>query len=122
MPPTYSLPKGIAMSEWHITITRRDDQLEEIRRTQMAQQEIIEALVAQLDNARGEIVSEIQRLEDLVASGGGEQLDFTMLRQRVQALDDVVTDAPGGEEPQNPEDPGTAEPAPAPGTDPGTVA
>ncbi|WP_433677977.1 hypothetical protein [Nocardia sp. CA-119907] len=43
----------------------------------MAQQDTIDALATQLDKARDEIVAEIGRLEDLVASGGGEQLDFT---------------------------------------------
>ncbi len=121
------------MSIWHITITNQGDHLEEIRRTVMAQQDTIDALAAQLDKARGEIVTEISRLEDLVAAGGGEQLDFTALKQRVQALDDVVADtpAPGGEQPQNPQEPGTEqptpapgseEPAPAPGTDPAEAA
>jgi len=107
------------MSIWHLTITNRGDHLEEIRRTLMSQQETIDALATQLDTARGEIVTEIQRLEDAVANGGGEQLDFTVLKQRVQALDDLVADAPapGGEEPQNPQDPGTEQPAPAPGTE-----
>ncbi|MGW4769864.1 hypothetical protein ACWEO2_17690 [Nocardia sp. NPDC004278] len=109
------------MSVWHITITNQGDHLEEIRRSVMAQQDTIDALAAQLDKARGEIVKEIARLEDLVASGGGEQLDFTVLKQRVQSLDDVVAEVPGGENPTDPTQPTeptepAPEPAPAPET------
>lgn len=78
----------------------------------MTQQDTINALVAQLDKARGEIVAEIKRLEDQIDSG--EQLDLTALKERVQALDDVVPDNPAPDDPDQPADPGTTPDQPAP--------
>ncbi|MBF6333323.1 hypothetical protein [Nocardia transvalensis] len=91
----------------------------------MTQQDTINALVAQLDKARGEIVAEIKRLEDQI--GTGEPLDFTALKERVQALDDVVPDKPDQpdtpDQPETPDQPGPdqpSEPGPEQPTEPGT--
>ena len=57
-----------------------------------AVQDAVDALVAQLGKAKGEIVGKIDELQ--AAVDAGETPALTALRDAVQALDDVVPDAP----------------------------
>lgn len=55
-------------------------------------QAAVDAVVDQLSKAKGEIVSEIAKLEAAVVAG--EPVDLTALKDAAQALDDVVVDVP----------------------------
>lgn len=57
-----------------------------------AVQDAVDALVAQLGKAKAEVLSKIDELEAQIAAG--ETPDLTALKDAVQALDDVVPDAP----------------------------
>jgi 16S rRNA G1207 methylase RsmC len=54
-------------------------------------QDAVDAVVAQLDKAKGEILNEITNLEAQIAAG--ETPDLSALKAAAQALDDVVPDA-----------------------------
>jgi len=62
-----------------------------------AVQDAVDAVVAQLDKAKTEVVNEIAALEAQIAAG--ETPDLTALKAAAQGLDDVVPDAPVDEPP-----------------------
>lgn len=69
-----------------------------VRRTIMgAVQDAVDAITAQLEKAKTEIVTAISDLEAQVAAG--ETPDLTALRAAAQGLDDVVPDTIPTEEP-----------------------
>lgn len=57
-----------------------------------AVQDAVDALVVQLGKAKTEVLSKIDELEAQIAAG--ETPDLSALKDAVQALDDVVPDAP----------------------------
>ena len=60
----------------------------------MSTQDAVNAVVAQLGKAKGEIVAKIVDLQNQIDAGvPAEQLDLTDLTAAAQALDDVVPDA-----------------------------
>lgn len=63
-----------------------------------AVQDAVDAVVAQLDKAKGEILSEIAKLEEQVANGEVPNLDA--LKAAAQSLDDVVADPEPEPEPE----------------------
>lgn len=74
----------------------------------MSNQDRINAVAAQLNKAKNEVVGAIDELKAQVAAG--ETLDFTALDAAAQGLDDIVAD-PEPEVPAEPEAP-AEEPAP----------
>ncbi len=78
------------------------DALDQLRKATMSQQDTIDAVVAQLANAKTEIIGRISELQDKIDAGvPAEQLDLTALTAAAQALDDVVP-APATEQPADP--------------------
>jgi hypothetical protein len=66
-----------------------------IGRLIVSTQESIDAVVAQLDKAKVEIVAEIASVQaQLDAAGAAEQVDLSGLTAIAQSLDDIVPDAP----------------------------
>lgn len=79
-------------------------QLKEIAMT--ATQDIVDAVVAQLGKAKGEIIAKLTDLQgQLDAAGVSEQVDLSPLVQIAQSLDDIVPDAPAEEPADEPVDP-----------------
>lgn len=66
------------------------------RRIDMSTQDTINAVVAQLGKAKGEIVTKIADVQAQLdaASIPAEVVDLTALTEAAQALDDVVADVP----------------------------
>jgi len=98
----------------HITehLDRIAHNLKEVIR--MSAQDSINAVVAQLGKAKGEIVAKIADLQAQIDSGvPAEQLDLTALTAAAQGLDDVVADAPA-----EPADVPVDEPDDVPAADP----
>lgn len=72
-------------------------------RIKMAQQDIIDGIVAQLTKAKGEIAEKLEAATlgvqaQLVEAGVAEQVDLSALASIAQALDDLVPDAAEVEE------------------------
>lgn len=73
-------------------IVRRVDRLE--RFVMSATQDAVNAIVGQLEKARGEIVDRIAEVQAQVDDAGvADQVDLTALTEVAQSLDDIVPDA-----------------------------
>lgn len=61
-----------------------------------ATQDVVDAVVAQLDRARGEIVARIAEVQAQLDAAGvpAESVDLSALSAAAQALDDIVPDVP----------------------------
>lgn len=91
-----ALVAGLAtLAQFQLILTH--NQTKEVIR--LSAQETVDAIVAQLAQAKGEIVSRINDLQaDLDAAGVADSVDLSALAAAAQALDDVVADAPVAED------------------------